>query len=729
MSYGINGTISFLLDPSNDSNSSPNRQNNYYYAHSRILSANQPIVYSILWQSGLITESDEPLASNYSSGDGDVINVLFDIYAVSNKQDSVFPADWVKIATIRKSRDIKNIANIDPIDGGDGRITNYGHKFTIDIGEVCKDLVSYSLIPNGKGTWNHPNYGGLNGGLKQQDNLNEPVWSNKFIQSYNGTYRTIRVQARTEILDSSGIVREATDSGSFKTSYTGITLLNNVFDPYNFSYLPGQNFGAIYGYSQSGWGTSRTYARQHQNAAPNLTYEMPTPSNRIKMGKEVRMTDTLEQLQWNQDRTNNESIFRVNFDSAAGETSGNANNTSDLIEDFYIEVTAFSESHTLLRNGRLFDWNRNLLPKTTINGVTGVWPRTQRKQCAQNVSPVFINTDIIHESSPVQADRLNGGTTYTRYRIDTDGASNTPADALFLNDEVAYYRVRGVSKTTTQGNGTGFEQTNMFEMRFYTIDRDMQPSSNDANTYAGVYYTELRSDATTNFIIRRFSGTIADDTTLPKYFKLHWLDVTGGISSYTCKENVTISYANTKDTILRKGSNVLQSGVPFSSGYTQYPYGTSTVSGSTLPSSTVLPNPYTYHIGDTLRGRDVHKGGVEVLSSKTIKMGTATTQPLNEVQAEWLRTCATSPNVWTEELMKYAANEANPSINSVFHKREAQLRANGGTIYGSGKHPTNYQMLPIVITNSEVNVYDKQKGYVTITFEFMYSHPVSTQRN
>jgi len=720
MSYGINGTISFLLDPSNESASSPNRQNNYYLSYSRLLSANQPLVFSILWQSGLITESDEPLASNYSGGDGDVINVLFDVYAVSNKDDSVFPADWIKIATIRKSRDIRNVANIDPIDGGDGRITNYGHKFTVDISEICKDLVSYSLIPNGKGTWNNPNYGGLNGGLKPQDNLNEPVWSNDFIQSYNGAYRAIRVQARTEILHSSGIVREATNSGSYKNSYTAITLINNAFDPYNFSYLPAQNFGSIYGYMQSGWGTSRTYARHHQNAAPNFTYDMPTPSNRIKLGKEVRMTDTLEQLQWFQEKANNEGVYSQH---------GDPNNNSDLVEDFYIEVTAYDESHNALRNGRLFDWNRNLKPKTTINGVTNVYERSQRRMCAQNVSPVFINTDIIHENSPVQADRLNGGTTYTRYRIDTDGANNTPADALFLNDEVAYYRVRGVSKTTTQGSGSGVVKTTMFELRFYTIDRDMQPSSNDANTYAGVYYTELRSDATTNFINRRFSGTIADDTTLPKYFKLHWLDVTGGISSYTCKENVTISYANTKDTILRKGSNVLQSGVPFSSGYTQYPYGTSPVSGSTLPSSTVLPNPYTTHIGDTLRGRDVHKGGVEVLSSKTIKIGTATTQPLNEVQAEWLRTCATSPNVWTEELMKYAANEANPSINQVFHKREAQLRANGGTMYGSGKHPTNYQMLPIVITNSEVNVYDKQKGYVTITFEFMYSHPVSTQRN
>ena len=177
MSYGINGTLVPLQDPMGDGTTSLNRVRNWAGSYANIWSANHPIVHSVLWNIGL-TEAQEPLASNFSGSNGDVVNVIFDVYqCLSTEDTTVFPDEWTLVSSIRKSRDIRNISLKDKINGGDGAEINYGHIFTVDISEVCKDLLSYSLLPHGKGTYTDYRYGGLNGGAKQQDNLAQPVLS------------------------------------------------------------------------------------------------------------------------------------------------------------------------------------------------------------------------------------------------------------------------------------------------------------------------------------------------------------------------------------------------------------------------------------------------------------------------------------------------------------------------------------------------------------------------
>ncbi len=167
-----NGTLTVFKDPNNWSSSSLNRQNNYLGSYGVIQSVNSPLIHSVLWTKGSMTEQDEPLARNFvtSTQKGDVVNVIFDIYQCNEfhndttYSDFAFPADWTLVASVRKSRDIANKLDNDPHNSdAQHPQTPYGHTFTVDISEICKDLVSYRLLPHGNGTFSNYKYGGLTG--------------------------------------------------------------------------------------------------------------------------------------------------------------------------------------------------------------------------------------------------------------------------------------------------------------------------------------------------------------------------------------------------------------------------------------------------------------------------------------------------------------------------------------------------------------------------------------
>ena len=153
MAYGINGALTVGIEPNGSYLSSPNRARSWTGSYSSIWSVNEPIRISIKW-SGL-NENQEPSADNYdtSNQEGDVVNILFEVYQISDSDGATFPDDWTKVGTIRKSRDIRNISQRDRVNGGDGLETSAGHIFTVDISEMCSDLLSYSLVPHGKGTY------------------------------------------------------------------------------------------------------------------------------------------------------------------------------------------------------------------------------------------------------------------------------------------------------------------------------------------------------------------------------------------------------------------------------------------------------------------------------------------------------------------------------------------------------------------------------------------------
>ena len=716
MGYGINGVLSVLQDPYGYDAGSLNRARNYIGSYSNIHSVNAPIIVSAYWNGSGLNESDEPQASNYVSAtqNGDVVNCIFDVYQISDSSVGTFPADWTLVSSIRKSRDIVNISQKDRTYGGDGVQTNLGHIFTVDISEICKDLLSYSLLPDGKGTWANTFFGGLNGGARQQDNLAEPVWSNNFILTKNGTLRKIRISIRTEIIDINGIIREATETGSYKYNNNSFMIINSA--PDFGTTMPSSVMLGTGTLVHSGWGASATYPRQQMSNKPNWNYEFADNTTDWNYGMtlaaDVRMNETTEQLTWIQGTVNNYSIW--NTPTGSGETKYDSTNTSDLVDDFYALVQAYDSSGTVLRTARLYDFNSNFIPKTTINSVTNVWPRGQNRACSQNVSPVFINANCIHILSSVKDVWENGGETYTRRLIDVDGVASTAA-ALFLNDEVHSYRVTFESKTTTQGEGTGFTSNNQHEARWYIIDREkeMNTSAASSDSYKGVYYTELRSDYATNSRKIRCKGLQWGYTNPNNFLRLQWLNKAGGIDAYTFKGDFTESYNATKDVILRPTPDRSNIGFGYSSG--SYP--------NSYPSAN--PNVQSSYQSDTMRGGDTYNGGLEVLSVNSNKTGTISSRPMNREKAEWLRELISSPNVWT------SVNNVRLTRNSVSFMRMA-YRSTSNNQSGNnqdGRTPNNNEYVPIVITSSSFDTYDTAKGLVTVTLEYTHAHAVTTQRN
>ena len=710
MSYGINGTLIRLQDPYGDVGL--NRVRNYTGSYSNTWSVNYPIMHSVYWNSGL-TEAQEPSPANFTSPNGDVVNIIFDVYQCSSTQDTtVFPSDWTLVSSIRKSRDIRNISQKDRINGGDGVEINYGHIFTVDISEVCKDLLSYSLLPHGKGTYADYRYGGLNGGAAQQDNLAQPVWSDNFILTKNGTYRNIRVQYRAEIIDGDGIIREATDAGSVLDSERAYAIINSATDFDSNIVASPWTHASIF--VQLGWGTANTYPRQHMSLCPNWNYNS-SYNHGITRAKSVRMTENMEALYWVQGTVNNYTIWSNPSSNPNPENSAWASaNTSDLVDDAYMDIRAYDKDGVFLRNARLYDWNQNLINRTTINGVTDVWPRAHYRPCVQNISPVFINANCIHILSTIKDIWENGGETYTRRRIDVDGVTANAANALFLNDEVASYSISGVSITTTQGSGQGVAKNNFFEYRWYKIDRDRELTISSKNTgayYRGIYYTELRTDFLTNDDKIRCKGLNWANREVP-YFRVYWLNKAGGIDAHTFKGNSKISYNSTKDVILRPEPNPRAVGF----GYSQSTY------PSPYPSANA-PVTGSYQ-SDTMRGGDVYHGGMEVLDVNATKSGTFSSLPLYQMKAEWLREIISSPNVWTERITTNVNETA--TFYNVAYRSISNINSGNNM---DGRTPSNMQYIPIIITSSEVDIYDEEKGLVSISFDYTHGHGVVTQRN
>jgi len=641
----------------------------------------------------------------------------------------VFPNDWGLVASIRKSRDIRNISNKSIIDGGGGGELTAGHVFTVDISEILKDLLSYSLLPHGKGTYTSSLYGGLNGGAQPQDNLAQNVWTDNFILTKNGSYRRIKVRYRTEIIDGDGIIQEATETGSFINSDYPYFIINSAPD-YDNNQPTSINGGAKW-LEQNGWGTSSIYPRLTQSLCPNYNFSTTFELGKL-LTKDVRMNENNEVISWFQSQINNYVVWAngAQADGSTGNPEGlayNLNNTSDLVADAYLKVTAYSPAGAIVREARLYDWTQNLNAKTTVGGgnppntapANNVYPRAQDLGLAQNVSPVFINANCIHDSSPIKDVWENGGTTYTRYRIDTDGAIGNPKQALFLNDEIAYYMISSITVTTTEGNGTGVIQNNRIERRWYKIDREREratplyESGAASEFYAGIYYTELRPGALTDANPIRCKGLWWNQNERP-FIRIYWLNKAGGIDAYTFKGNSKISYNANRDVILRPQPNRHAVG----SGMAAFGLG--------LPYPAANAPTTGFYQSDTLRDANVYNGGLEVLNVDGTKSGVVGSLPLNKIKADWLREIISSPNVWTE----YAYAYPLPGGDTV--KGRLAYRSVGNMKHGDiqdGRHPSNMDYSPIIITNSEVDIYDESKGLVTINLEYTYAHAVVTQRN
>ena len=211
-----NGNIYDSFAPLSFSNSA--KRLNKDYRSNYLTSANVPKRYQVRWQgqgydyangtanSVTINEAYVPTKLNGTTNSGDIINMVFYVYATTqfDNLNNGYPPNlnnWDLVATIKKSRDIANKQY------NSNAILNH-QRFTVDISQICQDLLSYSLVTIKNGTWQSSFWGGMNGGQTKQDNVTETV--SMFNVTPNGSYRAIKVVAKPEVILSTGLVAETT---------------------------------------------------------------------------------------------------------------------------------------------------------------------------------------------------------------------------------------------------------------------------------------------------------------------------------------------------------------------------------------------------------------------------------------------------------------------------------------------------------------------------------------
>ena len=429
--------LAFLSGSSSDlSGAFPSNRANY------LKSVNDPLRYQIQWfatkpTGGWLTEGDEPSSSNYvdtgnaSTSEGDCVAVNFKVYTASSAT-----TDWVEIGEIRKSRDIanKNYATQQPANG---------HRFTIDISSLVADELSYSLCPINKGTWQvnfsgRNSYGGMNGGALMQDNVvgnSSPAGDviSLYNISENGTMRRLRVEARFEIIDSTGAIVSAT-STSARTSQT-ITVINSV----NQFEKDSVYYATTYTMSMSS-STKYKFLSRCPNATQNdttLTYDFQKP---------IRVDEQAEFLQ-----------FYIRKAYSSNIRSGTSPSSPDTVGSIGIKVETFDASGAE-NTFYLRDFEDHL--RTFVTGTTNIYrvpENYQDNMFVQNISPYYMNntSNLIGaaKASPSTSGGFPNWNTYSGTKI---------------TDDTIYYRV-SISRFA---QWSPYDERRTSEYRYFVIDRE-----------------------------------------------------------------------------------------------------------------------------------------------------------------------------------------------------------------------------------------------------------------
>ena len=331
----------------------PMQHMNNRYQGNFLISANQPMIYQVQWTGTSVNENYTPSAT------GDVVNVVFEIYSTTDYPVPSSFIDWDLLGEISKKRDVSNTDIVT------SSVPNV-QSFTIDIANMVSDELSYSLVPIGKGSWQNQEYGGLNGGGAKQDNITETV--SPYNVSRNGTYRAIRVDARLEVLDSSGLV---VTSSTGVTSTPSVRVINSV-----------PNFKAKV-YSNQMWILSQnvvstTSQRRALTTCPNSSVNT-TGQNYMKP---ISISDEAEFLYF----------FCKN--------SYNGSDSTDYYNRYEMYGQAYNKSGSAGENFVLGSEWKNALGTTAIcsdishnfqKENTTSFKHGQNQMCVQNVAPAYIN--------------------------------------------------------------------------------------------------------------------------------------------------------------------------------------------------------------------------------------------------------------------------------------------------------------------------------------------------
>ena len=329
-----------------------------------LLSANQPIVYQVMWSGGTpaVNEMYVPAV------EGDIVNCIFKVYATTQFPTPSVTADWKLIGEIKKPRDIPNTNIVN------SAVSN-SQRFTVDISRMVADQLSYSLVPIGKGSWENQEYGGMNGGNQKQDNITEAV--SPYNVTENGTYRTVRVSAFIEVLNSNGEVEL-----SSTTVGTGpyIRVINSVPDWSENTY---NNQMRIL----QQWGASTESPKRAMTNCPNVTpYTTYTPEY-MKSVNPTNLADFLyfyvKEAYNGNDDTDNYNLYEV---------YGQAYNYGDSISN------PTGLSFVLGSNWEPSDGGTPRVCSDISHNFTlesagsSRFQHTQSQVAVQNVSPAYINS-------------------------------------------------------------------------------------------------------------------------------------------------------------------------------------------------------------------------------------------------------------------------------------------------------------------------------------------------
>ncbi len=705
----------------------------YEWRANFLKSANTQMRYQVMWNG--LNENQAPSKANFnaSNNKGDIINMVFKVYATTEYPYPVAFENWDLVATIKKTRDIANKSYDTTAPSNETPLTY--QRFTIDISQLCQDLLSYSLVPINKGTWQASEWGGMNGGQTKQDNVTETI--SDYNVSRNGTYRHIFVTAIPEVILANGTIEEVT--GQNPLQFNKIAVINSVAQYeqqdifYNLKYII-QQFTSI----------SSGASRGFMSLCPNFTQ-----TGNIPFLKQVRTDEEAEWLYWYQ-----KSMFN--------------GSTGDFTSTSRLKVETYLSNGTAQNTMYLSDFNSNLL--TTTRSNLEVFQKNQNRVCVQNVSPTYINANAKDDAGNALTNQIDSSTSYYKTHLEyINGEDNVSPNTTFDGNITGFesYSSGTASYSTAQtfanftgslksiNDGTGewfFRSTNnlagITATTTYTATCMVYIDSGYAGgdvyltgggSFSGATETTVRADKDLTGVWQKTTTTIttASDTsgriygrcaspdpssgnfvffsniviqanistiraTEYRYFgidretanipygfvRFHWLNRIGGVDSYTAKRNITQGLSINRDTIETKSAD-----------RTWYQ------DDQLFNGASVNTDNY---ISNTMRGGNLYKGGREVLNVKAQRNNSVYTEPLNKQTADWLEEIMTSPNVWVE--------------------MDTEATARGNTV-NPFQRPSTKEYIPVIITNSDVETLNQETGLVKFNIEYTLAHKVQTQRN
>ena len=369
MPITINANIYDSFAPLSFSNSAKDLNKNYRSNY--VASANVEKRYQVRWQGSSngveINEATVPSKVNGGADYGDVINMNFYVYATTRFENGSYPnnlTNWTEVAVIKKSRDLVNKQY-------NSNAILPSQRFTVDISQICQDLLSYSLVPINKGTWQNSAWGGMNGGQTKQDNVTQTV--SLFNVTPNGSYRAIRVVAKPEVLLSNGLVAEATNT---KVTFPTMVVINSV---------PQFEKDEVYLWEEYTVGYSSGEAL---SKCPNSI--STSSSNKPELLKPVRLDEQAEWLYYFVRKAQVYQNYSVDTNGALMQVNTSDNNT------FYLN-----------------DYQNNL----DVDGNT--YYEYQNRMVVQNVSPTYIMANPFESdgTTAYTGDTLTASTDWYRVKL------------------------------------------------------------------------------------------------------------------------------------------------------------------------------------------------------------------------------------------------------------------------------------------------------------------------